>query len=317
MLDKILEVGVNKNASDIHLVYNEPPIYRIKLKLFKSNLEILSEDGLKEVVIKIIGNDRYKRYYKAKHMDYAFTYKNMRIRAHIFKQNRKDNIVLRLIPLNIPNFEDLNLPSNINKVLDYNKGLILVVGPTGSGKSTTLASIINKINKTYNKHIITLEDPIEYLYSNEKSIVSQRELNVDFYSFKDGIKSALRSDPDIILVGELRDKDSIKYILELAETGHLVFSTLHTDSVVGTMQRIINIFDDIDKKEIRYRLSENIKSIISQKLVLIDDYIRPICEIMYINNAIKNIIFKGDNLSMIEDQIMMNTSNGMLPFKNI
>jgi twitching motility protein PilT len=241
-----------------------------------------------------------------------------RFRINYNRQLGMPALVVRNIPYGIPTLSDLNLPEGLNDIIKYQNGIVLVTGPTGSGKSTTLASLINEIASNDAKHIITIEDPIEYVFNSSKSIISQRQVGVDTASFSDGIKYSLRQDPDVIFIGEIRDRETMAAALKASETGHLVFSTLHTNDAVQTINRIVNMFEESNRELVRKQLSDTLRATIAQKLVYSEakDTRYPACEIMVVTPTIRDYIQKGNNDEIytllsentIDDMISLNTS---------
>lgn len=305
MFFDILNLGTQFNCSDIHLTQGKLPSVRVNGKLQElKNFPILRQDEIDDI-FKEIG------IFEGDIVDYSYdcSYKHgkTRFRVHIFYSMSGWSISLRVIPAEIPKFETLHLPKVIKKFTKFHNGLILVTGVTGSGKSTTLASIIDMINNEQSKRIITVEDPIEFVYSDKRSTIIQRELGKNVKSFSGSIKEAMRQDPDIMLVGELRDLDTIKNAITLAETGHLVFATIHTKSVAETFDRIIDVFPAEQQKQIRVQLSNTIKGIITQRLVTKKGGGRvPACEIMVMNNGIRSLVAQQGKIAGIEDQMLMN-----------
>ena len=268
-LNDILQLAAKHGASDVHLKVGLPAILRINGKLvpLKSPKPLRHED-LKVMSELIMREEQKARFEKRHELDCAYSIKGLgRFRVNIFQQRGTMGIVLRLVPIGVKTFEELNLPKVMEKIALEERGLVLCTGTTGSGKSTTLASIVQQINMNRNCHIITIEDPIEFLLRDYKSIINQRELGVDTVSFADALKSALRQDPDVILVGEMRDLETIETALTAAETGHMVISTLHTLDAAETINRIVASFPPFQQKQIRLQLASVLKAVISQRLV--------------------------------------------------
>lgn len=306
----ILRSAIEKGASDIHLTTNIKPTLRIdgvltQLEECKENTAEIVNNFVKQLLSK----EQYETYERESELDSAMSYGDFRFRIHIFRQSNSDAIVLRIIPREIPKFSDLNIPPVIRSFSSIANGLVLITGTTGSGKSTTLASIIDEINENYRKHIITVEDPVEYIHNHKKSIVNQREVGSDVSSFQRAVRSAMREDPDILLVGEMRDLDTIQNAVTMAETGHLVFGTLHTKSVSETIGRLVDIFPPEQQAQIRTQLASSIKAIVSQNLMpKIGGGRVPSCEVMIVNDAIKSLIRENQSPNAIVDQIQMNSS---------
>ncbi|MCX7956059.1 MAG: PilT/PilU family type 4a pilus ATPase [Patescibacteria group bacterium] len=293
---QILQILIDRQGSDIHIIPNYYPTIRIAGELIQiKNLEKITPEISKNIIFEFLREDQKELLLANKEIDLAISYNNYRFRTNIYYSQNNLCASFRLIPSVIKTLEQLNLPQIIKKTIDLKQGLVLITGPTGEGKSTTLASIINEINNKYSKHIITIEDPIEYIYPFSKSIISQRELHQDTHSWTVALKSALREDPDVILVGEMRDFDTISLVLTAAETGHLVFSTLHTNSAPESIDRIIDIFPPHQQNQIRNQLSSVLRMIISQRLIpKINSFERiPAVEILINNSAIANNIREG------------------------
>jgi twitching motility protein PilT len=268
LIDKLLQACVKQNASDIHITVGQPPVFRLHGRMRKLETKVLEpEDTV--ALMKSISPERCQRELQEKGgSDFGFAFGDLaRFRVSIFKQRGNIAMVLRQIPNTMLTMEQLGLPARVAELCMRPRGLFLVTGPTGSGKSTTLASMINYINETVDHHIITIEDPIEFFHKHKKSTVNQREVGVDVPSFAEAIRRALRQDPDVILVGEMRDLETIETAITAAETGHVVFGTLHTNSAQGTVNRIIDVFPTNQQDQIRTQLSTSIIGIIAQTLV--------------------------------------------------
>lgn len=292
-IDELLLKARKMGASDVHVTVGIPPKCRVHGELVDlAEGRILPPDS-KALVEQMIPGRLVERFNKEGEVDFSYAVKGIgRFRVNIFKQRGTMAFVIRLVNTEIPDPETLGLPKSVLDLATKKRGLILVTGPTGSGKSTTLASLINIINQTQNRHIITLEDPIEYLHTHAKSIVNQREVGIDTHSYAGALRAALREDPDIILVGEMRDLDTIATAVTAAETGHLVLSTLHTIGAVPTIERIIDVFPTHQQAQIRLQLATLLEAIISQQLLPnIDKNGRVAAfEIMYANSAVRNLI---------------------------
>jgi twitching motility protein PilT len=258
-------------------------------------------------------NDAQRSEFEEKlEVDFSFELQNVgRFRVNAFNQSRGCAAVFRTIPSSIPTLDQLEAPEIFSKIASGQKGLVLVTGPTGSGKSTTLAAIVDYINRNHNKHILTIEDPIEFVHTNNKCLINQREVHRDTHSFQNALRSALREDPDVILVGEMRDKETISLALTAAETGHLVFGTLHTSSAAKTIDRIIDVFPGSDKDMVRSMLSESLSSVIAQKLLKRNGGGRVAChEIMMATPAIRNLI-REDKVAQMYSIIQTGAAHGM------
>lgn len=307
--EKILNTSIEMGASDIHITNKINPVVRVDGELKKlDEFEINTSELIREFVKGLISDEQFQEFIEEKELDSSITYGDVRFRIHLFTQSNSDAIALRIIPKEIPKFIDLGIPSVIKKFTTLNNGLVLITGSTGSGKSTTLASIIDEINNNYSKHIITIEDPVEYIHSHKKSIINQREIGSDVKDFYRAVRAAMREDPDILLVGEMRDLDTIQNAITMAETGHLVFGTLHTKSVAETVSRIIDIFPPEQQDQVRTQLASSIKGIVSQRLLpKIGGGRVPSCEVMIINDAIKSHIRENANTNSILDQVQLNS----------
>lgn len=316
--DEMVRFAVENGASDIHLASNNLPSYRKNGKIMSyKGTEILDEDTVMKYIDEVLEPADYLKFCNTGDIDSAYQFGNLaRFRVNAFKQRHGATLVMRVIKLNPPKLGDLNLPQSIAKILNLQEGLVLVTGPTGSGKSTTLAALINEINHREELHIITIEDPVEYMHSPAKCIINQREVGQDSETYSTALKSALREDPDIILMGEIRDLESMSIALRAAETGHLVFSTLHTESAAKTIDRLIDMFPVERQKQALNQLSTTLKAVISQRLLPRSD--RPgrigAFEIMFVNSAIANLI-REDKIPQIEQMISLNQQTGMITRK--
>jgi len=304
-LNDILKIAFSNGASDIHIKAGLPPIFRINGALVPlKNAPRLSPEDIAEIAWTICSPRQKEKFHENNEIDLAYGVAGLgRFRVNIFQQRGTIGIVLRTIPMQVLNFDQLKLPDVMKKIAAERRGLILVTGTTGSGKSTTLSAIIDHINSTRTEHIMTVEDPIEYLHRDKKSIINQREIGFDTSSFAQALKSALRQDPDVILVGEMRDFETIETALTAAETGHLVLSTLHTVDATETINRIISVFPPYHQKQVRLQLSAILKAIISQRLVPKEDGDGrvPACEIMTSTARIKECIAEKDKTKEILD----------------
>ena len=316
--DEMVRFAVENGASDIHLASNNLPSYRKNGKIMSyKGTEILDEDTVMKYIAEVLEPADYLKFCNTGDIDSAYQFGNLaRFRVNAFKQRHGATLVMRVIKLNPPKLGDLNLPRSIAKILNLQEGLVLVTGPTGSGKSTTLAALINEINHREELHIITIEDPVEYMHSPAKCIINQREVGQDSETYSTALKSALREDPDIILMGEIRDLESMSIALRAAETGHLVFSTLHTESAAKTIDRLIDMYPVERQKQALSQLSTTLKAVISQRLLPRSD--RPgrigAFEIMFVNSAIANLI-REDKIPQIEQMISLNQQTGMITRK--
>jgi twitching motility protein PilT len=292
----LLDEVVKKKASDLHIQVGVPPMIRLDGSLSPiSNVQALTNDNVKELIYSILDEEQKQIFLKDKEFDFSFAYGDTaRFRANAFHESGNMAMALRLIPSIIPSIEELGLPPVVGKFFEYPRGLVLVTGPTGSGKSTTLASVIHKINTERSVHIITIEDPIEYMHKSIKSAVVQREVHYDTMSFGVALRSALREDPDVVLIGEMRDLETIAAAITIAETGHLVFATLHTNSASQSIDRIIDVFPAHQQAQIKTQLSNILMAICSQRLIpTVGGGRIAAAEILIANPAVRNIIREG------------------------
>jgi twitching motility protein PilT len=267
-IDDILRDAIARKASDIHLTVGLPPMVRVDGELLPLRYEILMPEDTRRLIYDTLTNDHIQKYETKHELDFAYHIKEVaRFRFNVYMQRNAVAGALRVIPSKIPSFDTLGLPPIIREMSKRTSGLILVTGPTGSGKSTTIASMIDEINDTRSNHIITIEDPIEYLHSHKKCMVNQRELHSDTYNFHNALRAILREDPDIVLVGELRDLETIEAALTLSETGHLVFGTLHTRNAPATIDRIIDVFPSDQQDQIRVLLGNTLEAVVCQQLL--------------------------------------------------
>jgi len=312
-ITELLTFGVSNKASDLHLSSGLPPMLRVNGEIRKVNLPPLEPTEVKNMVYDIMNDNIRKVFEQNMEVDFAFEIPNIsRFRANIFMQTRGIGAVFRTIPSKILSLEKLNAPKIFKEIASFTKGLVLVTGPTGSGKSTTLAAMIDYINDTDYQHILTVEDPVEFVHTSKRSLVNQRELNTHTHSFANALKSALREDPDSVLVGELRDLETIRLALTAAETGHLVFGTLHTSSAAKTIDRVVDVFPAGEKEMVRVMLSESLRAVISQLLIKKKDESGRVAahEIMIVNSAIKNLI-RENKVSQINAAIQTGQQFGM------
>ena len=292
-IQQLLGLTVERNASDLHLSVGYPPLLRIHGELMPVPGEEVIADTEIDMLISPLLSEEQKNVYKQNYeLDFSFAFESKaRFRANIYKQKGHNALALRLIPFVIPNLESLGLPPIVSKITTLKQGFILVTGPTGHGKSTTLASFIQKINVERAVHVITVEDPIEYVYSKGKSFIEQREMYKDTKSWGNALRAALREDPDVVLVGEMRDLETMTAAMTIAETGHLVFATLHTNSAAQSVDRIIDVFPENQQPQIRLQLASTIEAIISQRLIPTIELGRTLAsEVLFANTAVRNII---------------------------
>lgn len=313
LFEKLLKMAREQRASDIHLVYGELPTFRVNGKLIFVGEEKIDKRFLSLLVDLILSERERNIFYQTKELDCSFEdSKGMRYRANFHWERANIGISIRLIEDCSKSMEELGLPKVLKELINNKKGLVLITGPSGSGKSTTLAAMLEELNSTKELNIITLEDPIEYIFKSKKSLIRQREIGRDTHSFAQGLKSVLRQDPDVIMVGELRDRESIEATLTASETGHLVLGTLHTNSASETITRITDIFPAEEQNEIRVKLASTLKGIVSQKLVntvagkRIGAY-----EILISTPAISNLIL-NNKINQLNSAIELNRKLGMI-----
>ncbi|MBS9887923.1 type IV pilus twitching motility protein PilT [Vibrio alginolyticus] len=307
-ITELLDFSVKHNASDLHLSAGVPPMVRIDGDVRKLGIPAFTHQEVHRLVFEIMNDAQRSEFEEKLEVDFSFELHNVgRFRVNAFNQSRGCAAVFRTIPT----LEELEAPEIFKKIANAEKGLVLVTGPTGSGKSTTLAAIVDYINRNHNKHVLTIEDPIEFVHNNNKCLINQREVHRDTHSFQNALRSALREDPDVILVGEMRDKETISLALTAAETGHLVFGTLHTSSAAKTIDRIIDVFPGSDKDMVRSMLSESLRSVIAQKLLKRNGGGRIAChEIMMATPAIRNLI-REDKVAQMYSIIQTGAAHGM------
>jgi twitching motility protein PilT len=296
-IKEMLNSTIERKASDLHLIAGIPATLRINGVLSYLDEDVLSEEILRGFLEQIVEDElKRKRFFEEKELDLTYELKGKaRFRANVYYQGGSIAYAVRLIPADIPKLEDLNLPKTLRDLTNKPNGLVLVTGPTGSGKSTTLASMIDVINNERSLHVVTVEDPIEFVYTPKQCIISQREVGEDTFSFGDALKHVLRQDPDVILIGEMRDLETMQAAITAAETGHLVFSTLHTTSASQTIERIIDVFPPHQQSQIRSQLSITLRAVITQRLLKRSDGLGrvPTTEVLVATPAIKTLIRNG------------------------
>jgi twitching motility protein PilT len=295
-IEILLEEVIKKKASDLHLQVGLPPMLRVDGALTPSqNAPVLTEESIETLIFAILDEDQKQILLKDKDFDFSFAFGDIgRFRVNAFHERGNLAAALRLIPTEILSLEQLGMPPVIAKMADYPRGLVLVTGPTGSGKSTSLAALVHKINTEQSKHIITIEDPIEYTHRSHKSVIVQREVHYDTYSFSAALRSALREDPDVVLIGEMRDLETIASAITIAETGHLVFATLHTNSAAQSIDRMIDVFPPHQQPQIRSQLANILQAIVCQRLIPSIGGGRAVAaEVLIATSAVRNIIREG------------------------
>ena len=312
-LDELLRIGHAKGASDVHLVAGSAPIYRINGQLIPTDEGRLMANDTYEMAKSILTDELWEVLENKREVDLSYSIENIsRFRVNIFYQKSAVSIAFRVIPRDIPSIETLGIPTILQEVVQRPHGLFLVTGPTGSGKSTSLASMIDFMNQTMNKHIITLEDPVEYIHSHKQSIIVQREIGFDTLSFANGLRASLRQDPDVILVGELRDLETIQTAITAAETGHLVMGTLHTQDTAGTIDRIIDVFPAHQRDQTRTMLANVLLGVMSQRLFRRTDLSGRVVatEVLINNPAIANLI-RTEKMHQIPNVLQTSRELGM------
>ncbi len=312
-IDAFLKLGLEQDCSDVHLAVNVPPMLRMHGELMPIKFRALGDAELEGYIFEILTESQIERFKAGHDLDFSYMSEGVgRFRVNLFRKSTGMGAVLRHIPTRIPTFEALNLPPVIKTMADYKQGMVLVTGSTGTGKSTTLASLIDYINSTKQENIITLEDPIEFIHPSKRSQVIQREVGTHLATFSDGLRSALREDPDIVLVGEMRDADTISMAMLAAETGHLVFGTLHTTSAVKSIDRILDALPADQRDQGKIFLAQNLHAVVTQQLVKTADGRgrRAIVEVLLMTNAISNLIM-NDKTFQVSSQMQTNRAKGM------
>ena len=294
-LDDLLREGCERGSSDLHLTVGLPPVVRVDGSLAYLSYQPLSPTETQRLVYDILTNDQVQHFESVRELDFSYGVKGVgRFRVNVYKQRGSVGVALRTIPDRIPTFEQLNLPAILRELSRKHSGLILVTGPTGSGKSTTIACMIDTINSERPVHIMTMEDPIEYLHRHKRGMINQRELNTDTDSFANALRAVLREDPDVIVIGEMRDLETIQAALTMAETGHLVFGTLHTRNAPQTVDRVIDVFPPHQQEQIRVQLSNSLEAVVAQQLLpRIGGGRIATLEIMVATAAVRNLIREG------------------------
>lgn len=312
-IHQLLDLTIQRNASDLHLSVGFPPTLRIHGDLLPVPGEPpVTPEQIESLIRPLLSEMQQDIYKKVFELDFSFEFESKaRFRINVFRQKGYAAAALRLIPYYIPQVEELGLPTVVTRLIDLKQGFILVTGPTGQGKSTTLASFINKINYSRAAHIITVEDPIEYVYPKGKSLIDQREMYSDTRSWENALRSVLREDPDVVLIGEMRDLETISSAMTIAETGHLVFATLHTNSAAQSVDRIIDVFPEVQQPQIRLQLAATLEAIISLRLIPTIEPGRLLAsEIMFATPAVRNIIREGKTY-LIDNTIETSAELGM------
>ena len=313
-IEDILRIAKEYNASDVHLTVGLPPKMRVRGSLVDMEFPKLSPAETDTIIKGMMNNQQLDTLGEKGEVDFSYSVISLgRYRVNAFRQRNSLAAAIRLVGTAIPRSETLGIPKSVIDLTDKKRGLVLVTGPTGSGKSTTLASLIDRINENHKAHIITLEDPIEYLHQHRRSMINQREVGTDTHSYANALRAALREDPDVILVGEMRDLETISIAVTAAETGHLVFSTLHTIGAASTIDRIIDVFPPHQQQQIRIQLSMVLEAVVSQQLLPTADGKRRVAafEVMLMNTAIKNLV-RENKTQQIAGMIQTNMKEGMI-----
>jgi len=314
----LLQKLVDQKGSDIHLMVGSAPVMRVDGALvIDPELPILDEKAAESLIMPLLSKDQQIFLQKNKEIDFGYQFGDKgRFRVNIYHALGKIAAALRLIPPRIKTIEELGLPTLLHEFTKFNQGLVLLTGPTGEGKSTTLAALINEINTTRSEHIITIEDPVEFVHTPKKSIISHREVNQDTLDWQIALKSALREDPNVVLVGEMRDYETIAATLTLAETGHLVFATLHTSTAAQTIDRIIDVFPSAQQSQIRQQIASSLRAVVAQRLVpKISGGRAAAFEIMVVNDAVRNLIRESKTFQL--DNVLQTSSDaGMILIEN-
>ncbi len=313
-IDDLLEQMVARNASDLHVTTDTPPVIRVRGEIQRlDSYEPLSAEDTQQLLYRILSSERQKHLEIKRQLDFSHSIPGLaRFRVNVYFQRESVAAAFRLIPQELKTLEELGIPASLHQLAEKPRGIVLVTGPTGSGKSTTLAALIDEINRNRSEHILTVEDPIEFLHRHKRCIVNQREIGPDATSFSEALKAALREDPDVILVGEMRDLETISTALTAAETGHLVFGTLHTQSAPSTIDRIIDVFPPQQQEQVRIMIAMSLQGVVTQTLLPTADGVGrvPALEILLPDDAVRNLIRQG-KVEQIYSVMQTNTAKGM------
>jgi len=317
-MKKLLDLAIEHKASDLHLTVGVPPVLRVDGRLSTvPDASIMTSETVSQYIQSFMTEEQIERLKVQKELDFSFGYQNTRFRTNVYFQKANLAASLRFIPKMVKNIAELGLPPILEKFVAPSQGFLIITGPTGHGKSTTLAALIDHINNTRSEHIVTIEDPIEYVFEHKKSIISQREVGTDTNSFARSLRSALREDPNVVLVGEMRDLETIDAALTLAETGHLVLTTLHTNSAAQTADRIIDVFPPHQQQQIRMQLANVLLGVVSQRLLPKTAGGRVVaCEIMVANSAVRSTIREGKT-HQLPNVIQTSASEGMISLDKV
>jgi twitching motility protein PilT len=313
-IDELLERMVEANASDLHVTTGTPPAVRVRGDMERlAGYDALTPEETQQLLYRILSSEQQKHFELNRQLDFSYSLPGLaRFRVNVYFQRESIGAAFRLIPTELKTLEELGIPESLHVLAEKPRGLVLVTGPTGSGKSTTLAAIIDEINRNRSEHILTIEDPIEFLHRHKRCIVNQREIGPDATSFADALRAALRQDPDVILVGEMRDLETISTALTAAETGHLVFGTLHTQSAPSTIDRIIDVFPAEQQEQVRIQIANSLQGVVTQALLPTADKMGrvPALEILLPDDAVRNLIRQG-KVEQIYSVMQTNTGRGM------
>src|SRR5919197_819541 len=313
-IDDLLEQMVGRKASDLHITVGSPPAVRVRGEVERlDDYEPLSSEDTQQLLYRILSSEQQKQLEIKRQLDFSHSVPGLaRFRVNVYFQKESVGAAFRMIPDELKTLEELGLPPTLHELSEKPRGIVLVTGPTGSGKSTTLASIVDEINRTRSEHILTIEDPIEFVHKHKRCIVNQREIGVDAVSFAEGLRAALRQDPDVILVGEMRDLETISTALTAAETGHLVFGTLHTQSAPSTIDRIIDVFPPEQQEQVRIMIAGSLQGVVTQALLPTADGTGRVAalEVLLPDDAVRNLIRQG-KVEQIYSVMQTNTSRGM------
>lgn len=315
-LEKLLSLVESKKASDLHIRAGSSPILRIDGKLIPSDFPATNDKDTENLLLLMMDDKQKDIFYKNNECDFSYTSSlSNRFRVNAFRERNNVHICMRVVPKEPPRFENLNLPPIVEKLCEHRRGMVLITGTTGCGKSTTLAAMVDRINSTRTAHIVTVEDPIEYIHSDKKSIITQRELGMDTFSYHDALRNVVRQDPDVVLIGEMRDLETVSAAITAAQLGHLVLATLHTIGSVQTISRIIDLYPPHQQNQIRYQLADTLRGVVSQRLLpLASGQGRiPTVEVLVVTALIRKMI-EENNLSEIVKQIKQGEYYGMQTF---
>ena len=315
-IKKFFREAIKKDASDVHLVGGEFPLLRMEGELVEAGSKKLKNGELNTAIMGMLSKDQQNRYKEELELDFSYELEGTRFRVNLHQQEEKIGLAARLIPEEIPSTEDLGFTETMLEMTNTLDGLILVTGPTGCGKSTTIAAMIQQINQNRKAHIITIEDPVEFVFKDIKSLIEQREVGTDTKSFANALKHILRQDPNVILVGEMRDPETIATVLTAAETGHLVFSTLHTPSAAEAIERIVDVFEGAKQKQVLIQLSTVLRAVVSQQLIPSKDGGRVAAREVLINTPAVSNLIRENNVNQIKSAIQTGAKQGMTTMEN-